>query len=259
MPNSYETYTDAKLCAAILKKDYSKVGREFIDDMVTVIRHNAFYNCSSLDLVSCPNATVIGRQAFYGCKPQTVELPWSQITAVHNRGFFGASSATANPTGQSSLVLSALAFMDDYAFANNGSYTATEQLTSFSAPLLEELPGYALRYQTGLVRADFAVGIPTGNSAFEGCTSLQTVRFGGPVTVIKTKLFYNCTNLETLILDGVTAVPTVNSNAFTGTKIAAGTGYVYVPRALISAFEAKSGWSTFNFRAIEDYTSLLTA
>ena len=64
--------------------------------------------------------------------------------------------------------------------------------------------------------------------------------------------------MNTLILDGVTAVPTMgNTNAFTSTLIASGTGYVYVPRSLISAFQANSRWGSYQLRTIEDYPELL--
>ena len=47
-----------------------------------------------------------------------------------------------------------------------------------------------------------------------------------------------------------------NTNAFSSTPIASGTGYIYVPRALVDSYKAASKWSTYanQFRALEDYT-----
>ena len=49
-----------------------------------------------------------------------------------------------------------------------------------------------------------------------------------------------------------------NKNAFAGTQIASGTGYIYVPRALVDTYKAASNWSTYasRFRAIEDYPDI---
>ena len=123
MVNTIETYSDELLCAAILKKNFSSVGREFIDDQVTAIRHYAFNNCSIIDTVKCPNATVIGRQAFSGCRATEVELPWDRITKTDYRGFYGTAAQSTNPTKQKDLVLSSLEIMGEYAFGNGGSYT----------------------------------------------------------------------------------------------------------------------------------------
>ena len=47
-----------------------------------------------------------------------------------------------------------------------------------------------------------------------------------------------------------------STNAFTGTPIASGTGYIYVPAVLIDSYKAATNWSTYaaQFRALEDYT-----
>ena len=40
------------------------------------------------------------------------------------------------------------------------------------------------------------------------------------------------------------------------TPIASGTGYIYVPAALVDSYKAATNWSNFaaQFRALEDYT-----
>lgn len=46
------------------------------------------------------------------------------------------------------------------------------------------------------------------------------------------------------------------SSVFSGTPIASGKGYIYVPRTLVDSYKAANGWSTYasQFRALEDYT-----
>lgn len=46
------------------------------------------------------------------------------------------------------------------------------------------------------------------------------------------------------------------TNLFHGSPISSGTGYIYVPSALVDSYKADSKWSQYadQFRALEDYT-----
>lgn len=59
-----------------------------------------------------------------------------------------------------------------------------------------------------------------------------------------------------MILRSPTMCTIVHTNAFTGTPIASGTGYIYVPSALVDTYKTK--WSAFanQIRAIEDYPEI---
>lgn len=94
-----------------------------------------------------------------------------------------------------------------------------------------------------------------GNNAFQYCSALTTVDFPA-ATSIGDYAFYNCSNLTTLILRSGTMATLSSTNAFTGTPIASGTGYIYVPASMVDSYKAASNWSTFaaQFRALEDYT-----
>ena len=48
----------------------------------------------------------------------------------------------------------------------------------------------------------------------------------------------------------------LGSNVFKNTPIASGTGYIYVPRALVDSYKVATNWATYaaQFRALEDYT-----
>lgn len=100
-----------------------------------------------------------------------------------------------------------------------------------------------------------------GQYAFYQCTALKRVELP-LVTSIGNYGFGNCSVLEALILANTAAVCTLsNSNAFTGTLIASGTGYIYVPSALLDSYKAATNWSTYaaQFRAIEDYPDICGA
>ena len=48
------------------------------------------------------------------------------------------------------------------------------------------------------------------------------------------------------------------SNAFGNSAIAKGTGYIYVPYALLEQYKVATNWATYanQFRAIEDYPEI---
>ena len=100
-------------------------------------------------------------------------------------------------------------------------------------------------------------GVQTiGSSAFENCSNLTSVDF--PIaTSIGGSAFQYCSKLTSLILRKSDTICTLsNANSFYNTLIESGTGYIYVPRALVDSYKAASKWSTYanQFRALEDYT-----
>lgn len=81
-------------------------------------------------------------------------------------------------------------------------------------------------------------------------------RFDCPnVLSIGVASFNGCSNLTALILRNETMCSLGNTNAFTNSAIALGTGYIYVPRALVDTYKANTNWKTYvnQIRAIEDY------
>ena len=62
--------------------------------------------------------------------------------------------------------------------------------------------------------------------------------------------------LIALILRSETMATLAGTNALSSTPIASGTGYIYVPSALIEDYKVATNWSTYadQFRALEDYT-----
>ena len=68
----------------------------------------------------------------------------------------------------------------------------------------------------------------------------------GKLTLIESAAFRNATNFATLIIRNTNSVATLSAtSAFTGTKIAGGTGYVYVPDALVDNYKSATNWSTY--------------
>lgn len=130
--------------------------------------------------------------------------------------------------------------------------------TSLKTLLLPGLMGYTYQYMadgcSNLETVDVHNSSYISSYSFRNCTKLQKIDLHKAET-IGTSSFYGCSKLVTLILR-MDAVPTLGgTNAFTGTKIASGTGYIYVPSALVDSYKAATNWSTYanQFRAIEDY------
>lgn len=92
-----------------------------------------------------------------------------------------------------------------------------------------------------------------GENAFCGCTALTVVDVP-EVTTIDANAFEGCSALEALILRSNTVVTMANANALGNSGIANGTGFVYVPSALVDRYKSATNWSVYSaqIRAIED-------
>lgn len=102
-------------------------------------------------------------------------------------------------------------------------------------------------------------GITLYSDAFNTCTSLEKIEFNSLIKIWG-GVFDYCSSLTALILRSTSNVMTicVDTNGFTKTPIASGTGYIYVPSALIDTYKADSFWKQYinQLRAIEDYPDI---
>lgn len=102
-------------------------------------------------------------------------------------------------------------------------------------------------------RADYNITI--GPYAFTYCEALASVDLVD-CDLIDGYGFHICSVLKRLVLRNNETTSLANTNCLTGTLIKSGTGYIYVPRALVDSYKAATNWSTYadQFRALEDYT-----
>lgn len=128
-------------------------------------------------------------------------------------------------------------------------------LTEISSDTATSVREYAFRGCYALVTVDLPQVKEINMAAFSYCAALEIVDFP-QVTRIKAQAFSNCSALSACILRNETAVTLDNTNVFTNTPIASGTGYIYVPSALLDTYEAATNWSTYaeQIRALEEYT-----
>lgn len=79
---------------------------------------------------------------------------------------------------------------------------------------------------------------------FRECTSLKVVDLP-KVRTINQNVFLNDSALEKVIIRSEEVCTLMNKNAFTGSSIANGTGYVYVPDDLVDSYKEATNWSTY--------------
>lgn len=131
-------------------------------------------------------------------------------------------------------------------------------LTSFNAPKVTSLGTYSL-YNCKMTSVNFPVATAIPQNGLYNCINLEKADFG-VASKINQSAFAYCDSLKALILRRTSSICTLSvaTNAFTGTPIAEGTGYVYVPAALIETYKTATNWVNYasQFRAIEDYPEI---
>lgn len=180
-----------------------------LSSLESLERANLFKNCPSLISVSLPNLKTVGSswRIFRECSAlEIVELP--ELTSTCNLpDFSGCTSLKSISLPKATFVW----FGSDLT-----------ALTDVNLPLCETIE----------------------NSCFKNDTALETLDFPC-VTSIKINAFENCTSLTSIIFGAETVATLDNSNAFTNTPIASGTGYIYVPDELVNDYKAAQNWSTY--------------
>ena len=208
----------------------------------------AFYNCSELQMFPMENSRDVislGDFAFQGCSKMT--FPHSNVVDLRNASgngvstFIGCESfGSRDETVPSFLYLGPMignthTFTDCKKlthilfFGSNGQATddAVECLkdvgesTFKGCEKLTTVNSYSLRTQTtgnyiNLPGVSMDAAGSFGNinkSAFEGCKSIKEVRFGA-ARIIGDRVFYNCTALEGVTLDGTQNLTQIGDYAF---------------------------------------------
>ena len=192
-------------------------GLECGDDTETIAKLNAVIDRSIVEIRS--DANEIGTYAFYKCsKLTTADFP--AVTSIGENAFNGCS-----------------------------------QLTTADFPAVTSISSNVFYSCSQLTTADFPLVTTIGSSAFYNCSKLTTADFPA-VTSIGENAFYKCSKLNALALRSQSLCSLSNSNAFSGTPIYKGAGYIYVPSSLLDSYKSATNWSTYatQFRALEDYT-----
>ncbi len=198
----------------------SRTITDYTNDRVTSIGANAFQRSKSLVSVNFPVATSIGESAFRQCTSLTsINIP--AVTSIGIEAFVACASLT-------SVNFPAATSISSMMFNNCAS------LTSVNFPAATSVAYQALSFCPKLVSVDLPVA-----------------------TSIDSGAFYTSRSLTSLILRNTEQVCTLSStNVFNETPIKSGTGYIYVPAALVDSYKTATNWTTYadQFRALESYT-----
>ena len=82
-------------------------------------------------------------------------------------------------------------------------------------------------------------------SCFGSCRALREIDIPSAVTTIESSAFNDCFSLVKFIIRNTNSVVTASGDPFAGSAIASGTGYIYVPDALVEDYKAATNWSTY--------------
>jgi uncharacterized repeat protein (TIGR02543 family) len=162
---------------------------------VATIGNFAFTYCTSLQSVSLPQATSIGYSAFSGCTGlQSVSFPASATLSTVNPTFDGCTSLTSftlSGTGALSVI------ENGRALVRNGTVLVAYPSASGTVTMntITSIFNSAFSGCTALQSVAFPLVTSIGDSVFERCTALQGASFP-QATTIGDNAFSNCTNLQ---------------------------------------------------------------
>lgn len=118
------------------------------------------------------------------------------------------------------------------------------KLTSIDLPNVTSISPYAFRADSVLTSINIPKVTLINTCCFQDCTILNDLDFTN-ITQIGSSAFQSCKGLTKLILRSETMVTLKNTNVFSGTPIAGGTGFVYVPDNLKTQYQQATNWSTY--------------
>lgn len=215
------------------------------------MKTNAFYNCKNLTTIDFPSLVSAGTDAFRSCTSlKNVNLPLykhmedhtfrdcTSLEELHLPSLEGICSYCMN--GCSNLHTIDAPNVTYFGYMPfNGA-----RITKAIFPLLQSTGTRGFARCWALVETDFS-SLPTVNNYdFEGCSSLVKLDFP-VVSLIKVAGFSGCGKLTTLILRNNVLCTLENTNAFQGTPIKSGTGYIYVPDDLVDSYKTATNWSVY--------------
>lgn len=216
----------------------------FSDSTITQIGDYAFYACSDLTTISCPNVISIGRSAFARCSSlQSISFP--ECTYIDENafaGFYGSDSVIVGPVIEeavfpkcTTLGLNAFAYCAD--------------LKEVNFPKLEEVKDNCFAGSPGIENVNIPSCRIVDSFAFANCELLSSIAL--PVCeVIYMSAFTGCSNLESLYLLSTSRVRVQNGmvyyDPFEHSKLST-TGHIYVRASLVDSYSEYSDfWNEYS-------------
>lgn len=226
-----------EICPDLLTDPDVKI---YYDPAKTEIGEEEFRDNNDIEVAYFPNVKVIRKNAFLDSKIKVAIFP--NVETAYNTCF------------KDCTVLETV-YMPKLVTNYMGVFHGCTALTDVSFPAWEVLAkGAEFQSCSNLVSMHLPKVKDISNYSMQSCTALEIVDFPC-LEKLNGRSFQN-TALTTLILR-TNKVCTL-TNAFKTCPIASGTGYIYVPAALIEDYKVAANWSTYaaQFRAIEDYPEI---
>ena len=177
-------------------------------DTASSVSDNRYSNNISINAIDYVNATSVGNNAMTNCiSLKSVNMP--VITSV-------GGYAMAN------CILLTSVNMPSATSVGSRTMQNCISLKSVNMPVITSVGGYAMQNCILLTSVNLPVVMSIGTYAMQNCISLKSVRLGANQV---------CT--------------LANTNAFTNTPIANGTGYIFVPDDLVDSYKTATNWSVY--------------
>jgi hypothetical protein len=203
---------------------------------ITSIGEYAFANCTGLTSLTIPSwISTISVGTFQNCTGLKSFVIPNNVTSIGNFAFNGCTAMTGVvfEEGDETLSLGC-----NYYNGNGGS--ALGKGMFYDCPLQSVFVGRPLTYQTHYWY---------GYSPFARIETLTKAKFGNPLKVIQSYLFYDCKSLKTLEYNPNCAPTSVESYAFSGCKAMTETDIV-LPQSVVNIGEGAFSGCT----SLEGYT-----
>ena len=207
----------------------------FNDDEIVTVKDCALRERSLLETVELNYCTSVGYASFQDC----LNLVSAILPACKSIG----NDAFRNCNQLESVRASLCTSVGDYTFDR------CVKLNDFTTGNVKSCGHYAFRDTKITSFISSGSGNYTfGSYCFSGCNDLTTVDIGGNLDhqYIYNTSFRNCANLESFTIRG--SLPLhyfLPSGYFVGTKIADGSGFIYVREDLVDAYKALPGYDEY--------------
>ena len=232
-------YDSRNNCNAIIEKTSNTLilgcNNTTIPEGVITISASAFNNCSGLTSVTIPNSvTSIGNSVFSGCSGLTsVTIP-NSVTSIGNQVFYNCSVLTSVTIGNSVNSIGSSAFSGCSGLSSiiiedgNIAYDSRNNCNA----IIEKSSNTLI---VGCKKTTIPNSVTSiGNSAFNGCSGLNTLTIPSSVTSIGEGAFAGCSGLTSVTIPN--SISSIGNTVFNGCS---GLTSVIIPNSVTSI----GGWS----------------